>query len=126
MTEINNNNRHNYGVNKNSNIERVDISGNEQLNAKNEPCEKEIPSYIPDPGVLGRSQVKGLKTADSTRSVDEAVLLAQKQPVLLTASEDMFETLYEKFVADGIPEHEAYMAALQAEEEFMIMAQPHC
>ena len=126
MTEINNNNRHNYGVNKNSNIERVDISRNEQLNAKNEPCEKEIPSYIPDPGVLGRSQVKGLKAADSTRSVDEAVFFAQKQPVLLMSSNDMFEALYEKFVVDGMTEDEAYMAALQAEEEFMSIAQPYC
>jgi len=126
MTEINNNNRHNYGVNKNNNVERVDINKIDQSQVKCDCCEKEPVSYIPDPGILGRSQVKSPKNSDSTRSVDEAVLLAQKQPVLLTASEDMFETLYEKFVADGIPEHEAYMAALQAEEEFMIMAQPHC
>lgn len=115
MTEINNNN----------NIPKVNV--NKVVDVKNKNVPETIPTCVPqtaeekvpDTGILGRSQVDGLKGADFSKSVDEAVKLAKSNPVGLQASEDIFEIMYDKFLNAGMPKDEAYFKATLAEEKFM-------
>lgn len=75
--------------------------------------------YIPDTGVLGRSQIKNSKGADATRSVDEAITLCEKYPQIAECGDDFFDVLYEQFIADGMEPIEAYTKASMAMEEFV-------
>jgi len=116
MAEINNN-IPTFG----RNIEKLDNFHKEQKSKSpniNEPNKKDM-KYIPDTGVLGRSQVKSTKGGDVQRSVDEAVLLAQKNPALMCGCESVFDCIYRDCLAQGMNESDAYMKALLAEEEFL-------
>ncbi len=116
----------------NNNISGYNIKGRENLEIKNvlepEIKENEIEikhknpvkaGYVPDTGVLGRSQVRSPKYGDMPKSIDEAVVLAEKNPLLLLCSESMFDCLYEKFLNQGMKPSEAYTRALIAEEELL-------
>lgn len=120
MAEINNNSNFvKYPIGK----KPIEITNKEkevqQQPAQHEPQER---SYVPDTGVLGRSQVKCSKCgADITQSVDEAVALAKGNPGLLLGSDRIFDSIYNGLLLEGMEESEAYMKALACEEEFMQM-----
>ena len=78
--------------------------------------------YVPDTGVIGRSQIKA-KNNDISKSVMDAVNLAKSNPALLKGSETIFEKLSEEYTKQGMQPSEAYEKALIAEEEFLAMAQ---
>lgn len=118
MAEINNNSNFvKYPIGK----KPIEITNKEkevqQQPAQHEPQER---SYVPDTGVLGRSQVKCSKCgADITQSVDEAVALAKGNPGLLLGSDRIFDSIYNGLLLEGMEESEAYMKALACEEEFL-------
>ena len=117
MAEINNN-----IPNFSKNIEKVDVKKGKEIQI--EPAvidEKAETTYVADTGVLGRSQVRNAKGADIARSVDEAVMIATKNPALLTGSETIFNTIYNDLIESGMNESDAYMKALMAEEEFLAL-----
>lgn len=116
MAEINNN-IPKFGYN----IEKIDNKNNKAADVTPSEVQKEVSGqqYVPDTGVLGRSQIKNPKGADVSRSVDEAVLLAEKYPQLLNCGDELFDVLYEQFVAEGMDEAEAYAKASVAMEEFV-------
>ena len=117
MAEINNN-----IPNFSKNIEKVDVKKGKEIQI--EPTvidEKAETTYVADTGVLGRSQVRNAKGADIARSVDEAVMIATKNPALLTGSETIFNTIYNDLIESGMNESDAYMKALMAEEEFLAL-----
>ncbi len=117
MAEINNN-----IPNFSKNIEKVDVKKGKEIQI--EPTvidEKAETTYVADTGVLGRSQVRNAKGADIARSVDEAVMIATKNPALLTGSESIFNTIYNDLIESGMNESDAYMKALMAEEEFLAL-----
>lgn len=115
MAEINNN-----IPNFSKGIEKVDVKKGKEIPV--EPAmveEKAEQAYVADTGVSGRSQIRNLKGADVTRSVDEAVMLATKNPALLSGSESIFNIIYNDLLESGMEESDAYMKALMAEEEFL-------
>ncbi len=125
MAEINNN-ISGYGINR----EKIEVKNKEPDLITKKEIEKlnKTPNktdYVPDTGVLGRSQVKSAKHGDIAKSIDEAVILAEKNPVLLQCSESMFDCLYEKFLNQGMKPSEAYTRALLAEEEFLEIGKAH-
>ena len=75
--------------------------------------------YVPDTGILGRSQIKNQKGSDVTRSVDETIALCEKFPQIMECGDELFDSLYEQFLADGMEPHEAYAKASLAMEEFV-------
>lgn len=115
MAEINNN-IPKFGYN----IEKIDNKNNKIAESISPEIQQEAQEhqYVPDTGVLGRSQIKNTKGADVSKSVDEAVMLAEKYPQLLECGDELFDVLYEQFVADGMEESEAYSKASLAMEEF--------
>ncbi len=115
MAEINNN-IPKFG----RNIERIENFNKESIIPETSTGEKNKPmEYIPDTGVLGRSQVKSTKGGNIQKSVDEAVLLASKNPALMCGCESVFDCIYKDLLAQGMKESDAYMKALLAEEEFL-------
>ncbi len=123
MAEINNN-----IPSFSRNIEKVEAKKTKEADKSlhNESEMSKDAPYIQDTGVLGRSQIKKANGANIAKSVDEAVLLASKNPVLLGSSESMFNTMYEDFIAQGMEPSDAYMKALLAEEEFMELGCTYC
>ncbi len=119
MAEINNSNFVKYPIgNKPIEINNKEKEAQPQQTSK----ETQERSYVPDTGVLGRSQVKCSKCgADITQSVDEAVALAKGNPGLLLGSDRIFDSIYNGLLLEGMEESEAYMKALACEEEFMQM-----
>ncbi len=116
MAEINNNITK-FGYN----IEKLDNSKNKIQDAN--PTEihtgaEEI-QYVPDTGILGRSQIKNPKGADVTRSVDETIAMCEKYPQIMECGDELFDTLYEQFLADGLEPFDAYTKASLAMEEFV-------
>ncbi len=81
--------------------------------------------YIQDAGVLGRSQIKSIKGADVSKSIDETVYLSDSYPELLSASGEIFDRLYNKYLALGIEPSDAYTRALMGEEEFLKIGKSH-
>lgn len=123
MAEINNN-----IPNFSRNIEKVETKKTKEPD-KSVANENEIQKdtyYVQDTGVLGRSQIKSANGANISKSVDEAVSLASKNPVLLGSSESMFNSMYEDFISQGMEPSDAYMKALLAEEEFMELGCAYC
>lgn len=122
MAEINNN-IPKFGYNKIDKVEKnnkpVDAT---QANVSQEASEQH---YVQDTGVLGRSQIKNAKGTDVTKSVDDAVKLAEKYPQLLECGDDLFDSLYEQFIADGLEPSDAYAKASIAMEEFSDIAVAH-
>ncbi|MCD7780764.1 MAG: hypothetical protein LUH05_08860 [Candidatus Gastranaerophilales bacterium] len=119
MTEINNN-IPNFG----HKIEKIENNKHieEQKSVKqNEDFDKTV-NYVPDTGVLGRSQVKTTKGMDISKSVDEAVALAENNPALLGCSEGVFDSLYKSFLEMGMEPSDAYMNALFGEQELLEIA----
>lgn len=121
MTDFNNN------INKFRPIEKpVDVkitkTSGEQKSEEKEIIQEQ-PKFVQDTGVLGRSQVKQPKEVDIAKSVDEAVALAQQKTPILTASEKIFDNAYEKYIAEGKSEADAYMLAAFEEEEFLNIAE---
>lgn len=115
MAEINN--IPNYGIN----IGKVDAKLNKEVPVEPKVEEKQEKNYVPDTGVIGRSQVNHTKGGNIAKSVDAAVELAKSNPTLLSASEGLFDAMYNDFLAQGMEESAAYMKALMAEEEFLEM-----
>ncbi len=76
-------------------------------------------SVVQDPGVLGRSQVKSAKGTDITKSVDDAVALAKGNPALLEACDDLYESIYQDKIKEGMTETQAHEFALMAEGELL-------
>ncbi len=81
--------------------------------------------YIPDAGVLGRSQIKNIKGTDVSRSIDETIYLSETHPELLRASGEVFDRLYQGYLRRGVEPSEAYTKALMGEEEFLEMGKAH-
>lgn len=119
MTEINKNIvKYVYGVDK-TNKQAIPEKKSE---LKNQIQADEDPKYTPDTGVLGRSQVNtAANGANITKSVEEAVALATKKPQILLSSENIYDTIYKRLIADGMEESEAHMHALMAEDEFLML-----
>lgn len=118
MAEINNN-IPSFGINN----KKVDNKVNKEPQVQPQ-VQEECPEhkYVPDTGVLGRSQVKCSKCGgDITKSVDEAVALAKNNPTLLLGSDRIFDSIYNGLLLEGMEESEAYMKALACEEEFLQM-----
>ncbi|MCD7879386.1 MAG: hypothetical protein LUG16_05585 [Candidatus Gastranaerophilales bacterium] len=121
MTEINNNNISKYSAG----ADRIaqPQAGKDVLSI-NIPKEPElITNYVQDTGVLGRSQIVNPKGSDITKSVNEAVNLANNNHVLMSCSETIFNKTYEDALRRGLSSQDAYTTALMAEEEFMKMGQ---
>lgn len=116
MAEINNNIQK-FGYN----IEKVDNSKNKTPETPHVevPEGSEEKRYVPDTGILGRSQIKNPKGADVTRSVDETIALCEKYPQILNCGDELFDTLYEQFLKDGMDPSEAYSNASMAMAEFV-------
>ena len=124
MAEINNN-IPKFGYN----IEKIDNSKNKtpDINHVEVQAGSEEKQYVPDTGILGRSQIKNPKGSDVTRSVDETIALCEKYPQIMecgdelfdTFGDELFDTLYEQFLADGMDASEAYTKASLAMEEFV-------
>ena len=116
MAEINNN-IPNFGINN----KKIDNVPSKEVPTVTPQIEEDVieQQYIQDTGVIGRSQVTCAKCGDITKSVEEAVALAKKNPTLQSASESVFNTLYKDLVESGMEESEAYMRALMGEEEFL-------
>lgn len=118
MAEINNN-ISGYGINR----EKIEIRGKEPEVIKDREFDKNkeagAVNYVPDTGVLGRSQVKNIKHGDVSRSVDEAVELMRRKPIVLDSSDKIFDILYNSFLKEGLDPSEAYIKALLAQEEFI-------
>ncbi len=116
MAEINNN-IPKFGYN----IEKIDNSKNKtpDINHVEVQAGSEEIQYVPDTGILGRSQIKNPKGSDVTRSVDETIALCEKYPQIMECGDELFDTLYEQFLADGMDASEAYTKASLAMEEFV-------
>ncbi len=114
MTDINNIGNYSLNIDK---IDKKSINKGAEVPAHQEDIKEK--EYMPDTGVLGRSQVKTTKGADVSRSVDEAVKMAKNQPNLMRCCEEMFDNLYKHYLGEGLSPSEAYEKALLAEEEFM-------
>lgn len=91
----------------------------------NEANKSDEQKYTPDTGVLGRSQVNSSSGANIAKSVDEAVALASKRPQILTSSDEMFNSIYQKLISEGMDESEAYLQAIMAEDEFLSLVNCH-
>ena len=114
MSEINN--IGNYGLNIDK-IDKKGINKNTEVHTSQEDIKEK--EYVPDTGILGRSQVKTTKGADISKSVDEAVNMAKNHSTLMQCSEKMFDRLYKYYINEGLSQNEAYEKALLAEEEFL-------
>ncbi len=117
MTEINGN-IPNFGLNAGKVEPKKGKETLVQKNNENNDQDKKA-SYIQDTGILGRSQVMKTRGGDITKSVDEAVNIAEKNPALLCGCETLFNDIYKDFIEQGMDETDAYMNALIAEEEFL-------
>lgn len=117
MAEINNN-IPSFGIN----LDQIKQKNKTDIpNDTHTKEEKNETKYVPDTGVLGRSQVKSPKGGNINKSVDEAVALAKNNPVLLGCSEGLFDNFYRTYIESGMEPSEAYMQALLDEEEFLKM-----
>ena len=116
MAEINNNIQK-FGYS----IEKIDNSKNKtpDINHVEVQTGSEEKQYVPDTGILGRSQIKNPKGSDVTRSVDETIALCEKYPQIMECGDELFDKLYEQFLADGMDATEAYTKASLAMEEFV-------
>lgn len=120
MAEINNNNFVKYPVgNKPIDVNNKDKEVQPQPQVKEDGLEQK---YVPDTGVLGRSQVKSAKGGDITKSVGDAVKMITEHPELVEAGEVMFDSIYEQFLADGLNPTDAYAQAALAVDEFCQIA----
>lgn len=115
MAEINNNIQ-NFGINTDKIGSRKNSEPVKEAAIQEESKEH---NYVPDTGVLGRSQIKNVHGSDIQKSVDEAVSLAKNNPALMGCSEGIFDYLYKDYINNGMDSSEAYMKALLAEEEFL-------
>lgn len=122
MAEINNNNYAKFTIGK----KPIDINSNKEVQQQApEEAKCQEHKYVPDTGVLGRSQVKCAKCGDIPKSVDEAVMLAKQHPEIMEAGEFVFDSIYEQFLADGLTPAEAYAQASLAVDEFCEIALAH-
>ncbi len=122
MAEINNN-IPNFGINgKKVENNKLNKELQPQTQVKEEGLEQK---YVPDTGVLGRSQVKSAKGGDITKSVDDAIKMVKEHPALVEAGEVVFDSIYEQFLADGLSEADAYAQASLAVDEFCQIALAH-
>ena len=111
MAEVNNN-IPNFG----RNIEKVD-SRNNTVQKEHVIKEENDKNYVPDTGVLGRSQVK-----ETVSSADEAVMMLKKNPHVMEASDKIFDIIYKKYIDEGLDPSQAYLNALEAQKEFVAIA----
>ena len=118
MTEINNN-MHNYefaGIDKikknKEQDKQIDIKQGENPNKE----------YAADTGVLGRSQLRTRKGSDVSLSVNSAVKAAQCRPEILTIGDKLFDSMYDKYLKEGLDPSTAYINACCAQEELMAAA----
>ncbi len=120
MAEINNN-LTNYRINTERTIDTKNIDSESSREKEQDIKNKnsDISKYIPDTGVLGRSQVKNPKGSDFTKSIDETIALIDKYPEIVECGDELFDTLYEQFLSDGMSNSEAYEKASLAMEEFI-------
>ena len=123
MSEINNN-VNNIRFHKNN----FDKNINEPKKNPAESTAEEKPQakIVPDTGVLGRSQIQGVKGGDIAKSIDEAVALAQEYPEVLETGDSVFDSLYNDFIKAGKSPEEAYAMASTGMMEFMEIAKPYC
>lgn len=122
MAEINNN-ISNFGINgKKVENNKLNKELQPQLQVKEEGLEQK---YVPDTGILGRSQVKSAKGGDITKSVDDAIKMVKEYPELVEAGEVVFDSIYEQFLADGLSPADAYAQASLAVDEFCEIAMAH-
>lgn len=120
MAEINNN-IPNFGLKKIDKIYTAEPTESVIPQHTEPPTE---PTYAPDPGVLGRSQVKRANGGNIAKTVDETVDIAKNNPALMCCCESVFDTVYNDLIAQGKNSDDAYMQALLAEEELLEIC-PH-
>lgn len=121
MAEINNNNIPSFGYKK---IEKIDKQEPIEKVIDKENKQKKQPTYTPDPGVLGRSQVRPANGGNIPKSVEETVHLMKTNPAICGCSEGVFDNAYSDAIARGKTPDEAYMEALMAEEAMLEIC-PH-
>jgi hypothetical protein len=117
MSEINNNG---FG-NKINDIRFRNIQPDKQDKTKPENTsdkKAEEKNIVPDTGILGRSQVKGIKGGDLTKSIDETVALAIKHPEIISGGDEIFDLIYDRFIKEGYTPDKAYALASLGVEEF--------
>ncbi len=116
MAEINNN-MHNYGFKIDRIETKKDAAPKQSVEAQKEETAEQ--TYVADTGVLGRSQIHGIKGGNITKSVDETVKMAENEPIRMGCSEAIFDNMYQEYCNQGLSESDAYMKALLDEEEFL-------
>ena len=121
MAEINNN-IPNFGFKK---VETPNIAPEPTPPTVPTTSEAPEPTVMPDPGVLGRSQVKRANGGNIVKTIDETVSIAKNNPALMGCCEGIFNTVYNDLVEGGMNEADAYMQALLAEEELLEMCPHH-
>lgn len=122
MAEINNN-MQSFGINN----KKVDKKSKEApMPPQHTADEKQEERLVRGADVLGRSQVTCSKCGGNiAKSVEEAVMLAEQYPQLAECGEELFDSLYESFLADGLTQSEAYAQASCALEEFCEIGLAH-
>ena len=120
MAEINNN-IPNFGFKKIDKISTAEPTMPASTDVDTQAPEQTI---VPDPGVLGRSQVKRANGGNIQKTIDETVALANNNPALMGCCEGVFDTIYNDLIAQGINSDDAYRKALLAEEELLEIC-PH-
>lgn len=120
MAEINNN-IPNFGFKKIDKISTAEPTMPASTDVDTQAKEQTI---VPDPGVLGRSQVKRANGGNISKTIDETCNIANNNPALMGCCEGVFNTVYNDLVAGGMNESDAYMQALLAEEELLEIC-PH-
>ena len=120
MAEINNN-IPNFGFKK---VETPNIAPEPTPPTAPTTPEAPEPTVMPDPGVLGRSQVRPANGGNIVKTIDETVAIAKNNPAIMRCCEGMFDTIYNDLIAQGKNPDDAYMQALLAEEELLEIC-PH-
>lgn len=117
MSEINNNgfgNKINDIKFRNIKPDKIEKSHTDNISEQ----KSEEKAIVPDTGVLGRSQVKGIKGGDITKSVEETVALAIKHPEIISGGDEIFNLVYDRYIKEGYTPDKAYALASLGVEEF--------
>ncbi len=118
MTEINNN-MHNYDL---TGLDKIKTNKEAEKTEVKKPDDSENKEYAADTGILGRSQIRTRKGSDVSLSVDSAVKAAKEKPAILSLGDKLFDSMYEKYIKEGLEPSEAYINACYAQEELMAAA----
>ena len=118
MSEINNLNNIQYRQKVEFDKNKSDSNKKNQGAPVEENKEREI---VPDTGVLGRSQVKGVKGGINV-SIDEIAELMAAKPEIAEGADIIFDRVYNRCIKEGKSQYEAYISASYAQDEYTAIA----